>query len=89
MAHRDREFALIKVTDDVVRGEQFWIIELHRVSGTVTRSEAPIDVATAETQLRALGCDTWTIAQMLRDARDVFNGLGRLPSGVDGHTLRG
>jgi len=63
------------VADDAVRGEQFWIIQLERVSGSVTRSETPIDAGTAETRLRALGCDTWTIAKMLGDARDAFDGL--------------
>jgi len=87
MAHlRDRELALIKVAEDLVRGEQFCILQLDLV-GAVTRSETPVDAATAEAQLHALGCDAWTIAQMLRDARDAFNGLSGSPSDAAGRTL--
>jgi hypothetical protein len=71
----DRKLALIKVADDVVLGEQFWILRLEPIHGTMARSEAPIDAATAEAQLQQLGCDAWQIAQLLHDARDAFNGL--------------
>jgi len=76
----ERKVALIKLADDVVRGERFGIIP----SDTPTRAVTPIDAATAEAQLHALGCDAWTIAQMLRDARDAFIGLTEPGSGDGG-----
>ena len=69
-----REFALIKVSDDQ-RGEQFWIIRLDLVRGSIGRSETSVDLATACAQLDVLGCAAGEIEDLVRSARDAFSGV--------------
>ena len=78
-----RRFALIKVADEVVAGERFCIIRPGVDRGAPSRRSEPLDTATAERELRTLGCDSWTIALMLRDARDAFDGLQGLHADAD------
>ena len=74
-AAQDREFALIKVSDDDVRGEQFWIIRLDLVRGSIGRSETAVNLTTARAQLKVLGCAVGEIDDLVRDARAAFSGV--------------
>ena len=71
----DREFALIKGSGDDRRGEQFWIIRLDLVRGSIGRSETAVDLATARAQLTVLGCAPPEIDDLVRGARDAFSGV--------------
>ena len=74
-AAQHREFALIKVSDDDARGEQFWIIRLDLVRGSIGRSESSVNLTTARAQLKILGCATAEIDDLVRDARAAFSGV--------------
>jgi hypothetical protein len=74
-AAHDREFAVIKVSDDESQGERFWIIRLDLVRGSIGRSETPVDLATARAQLVVLGCAPAEIDDLVRGARDAFSGV--------------
>jgi hypothetical protein len=70
-----REFALIKVSDDETQGEQFGIIRLEHARGSFGRSEAAVNLTTARAQLKVLGCGIAEIDELVRDARAAFSGM--------------
>jgi hypothetical protein len=73
-AARDREFALIKVGDDDRLGEQFWVIRLDLVRGSIGRSESAVNLTTARAQLKVLGCAVPEIDELVHDARAAYSG---------------